>query len=330
MISNPARRRRSFARLMATVVLPLALLLGAVSHSQAASLMGEAMPAVPNMPAAAEAPKARFVLVVDPTSGLSKMAARKAEELVWKPMESKGLSVVYVAHKADDAAAATFASKNGLTAPVVADPTGTIATSLGHRGTAELPRALMAGADGKVVYEVTGFGTARETEWVKAATDLIAGKTPMAAKTRPDPGQPWVGHSAPTVYVQHWITGNGVSTEGKWVLIEFWATWCGPCRQMLPELQKKHDKYKDRLVIQAISDEGPNVVRNFVYANNYTFPIGCDMKQRTSTAVGVRGIPHALLVDPQGIVRWQGHPGYFVQGEGAKYLAECLGVEHSD
>src|ERR1043166_3397044 len=55
--------------------------------------------------------------------------------------------------------------------------------------------------------------------------------------------------------------GTVPDTKGKFVLIDFWATWCGPCRKAIPELNAIHKKFGDKLVVIGISDESEEVVK---------------------------------------------------------------------
>ena len=98
------------------------------------------------------------------------------------------------------------------------------------------------------------------------------------------------------------------SAKGKVVLLEFWATWCPPCRASIPHLQKLHDRYaKQGLVIISITNEDENAVREFATENRMTFPIGIDDRDKTMKTYGIRSIPSAFLIDTSGKLVWQGH-----------------------
>ena len=97
--------------------------------------------------------------------------------------------------------------------------------------------------------------------------------------------------------------------RGSAVLLEFWATWCGPCRAQIPHLNELHAQYADRgLVVLGVNfGEKQAVVEAFLKGNAMTYPIGFD-GGGAQNAYGVRGIPHAFLIDPDGQVAWAGHP----------------------
>ncbi len=93
--------------------------------------------------------------------------------------------------------------------------------------------------------------------------------------------------------------------RGKPVFIDFWATWCGPCRRALPHTQKLAEKYgKDAHILAVNLKEDPELVRDFLQKNNYTFTVPMDTNGEVATAYRVRGIPHFVLIDAQGKVQF--------------------------
>jgi len=120
----------------------------------------------------------------------------------------------------------------------------------------------------------------------------------------------FLNRKAPDLIVEKWLTPEP-DCRGKFVLIDFWATWCPPCREAIPELNAYHEQFGDKLVIIGISDETEEAVRRLVNPR-IEYSIAIDTQARTKNAVGVTGIPHVLIIDPQGIVRWEGFP--FLQG----------------
>ena len=98
--------------------------------------------------------------------------------------------------------------------------------------------------------------------------------------------------------------------RGKVVLIDFWATWCPPCREELPHIQRLHEDHRSEgLVVLALStDRDPAAVRTFVPRHGFTFPVLFGNRE-VATAYRVRGIPTVYLVDRQGRIRFH-HVGY--------------------
>jgi peroxiredoxin len=91
----------------------------------------------------------------------------------------------------------------------------------------------------------------------------------------------------------------------KVVLLDFWATWCGPCKVALPGLQDLSDRYGERgLVVLTVDQrEKPEQVRSFIERKQYSFGVVLDADGEVSDHYGVRGIPTSVLIDKQGIVR---------------------------
>ena len=90
--------------------------------------------------------------------------------------------------------------------------------------------------------------------------------------------------------------------RGKVVLVNFWATWCRPCLEEMPAMQRLyHAQARDGFVLLAVSvDADPRVVKPFVSDHKLTFHIGLDVKMELANAYGVRALPASFLVDRTG------------------------------
>jgi peroxiredoxin len=92
--------------------------------------------------------------------------------------------------------------------------------------------------------------------------------------------------------------------RGKVVLLNFWATWCPPCREEMPLFEKLHREQRDKgLVLLAVSDEEPETVRSFLRQNGYTFPILLDPGRTVFDHYRVQGIPATKILDRTGRLR---------------------------
>lgn len=134
---------------------------------------------------------------------------------------------------------------------------------------------------------------------------------------------PKIGDKAPSVKIAKWMASPPPAMPGtkeaekNVYLIEFWATWCGPCLRSIPHLGDLHKKHgKDGLVVMGISNEEPSVVTEFytkkLPARKLEMPyyVGCDDDNATSGGWmdEIDGIPYAFLVDRAGVVVWAGNP----------------------
>jgi len=116
------------------------------------------------------------------------------------------------------------------------------------------------------------------------------------------------GSKPPKFEAEAWL-GNQPDTKDKFVLIDFWATWCGPCRASIPHLNSLQAKFKDKLVVIGLTDEPLNTVKA-MKSPQIEYAVATDTKARMLSAAQVQGIPHAILIDPSGIVRFEGMPHY--------------------
>ena len=108
---------------------------------------------------------------------------------------------------------------------------------------------------------------------------------------------------APGLWIEKWV-GAQPEIEGKFVLVDFWATWCPRCQRAVPELNEIAKQFQDELVVVGITDETEEKLRAFKIPVKYFSAI--DSEERTKSAIGIWTRPHILLIDPAGMVCWQG------------------------
>ena len=126
-----------------------------------------------------------------------------------------------------------------------------------------------------------------------------------------------LGDAAEPLKIADWVKGKSVDLaagKGKQVfVVEFWATWCGPCRASIPHLTELQKKFKD-VAFVGVSDEDVATVKKFVekMGDKMDYTVAVDKDRKTSAAYmgafGINGIPHAFIVDKQGQIVWHGHP----------------------
>jgi peroxiredoxin len=116
--------------------------------------------------------------------------------------------------------------------------------------------------------------------------------------------KPKVGDEAPDFKLKK-LNGEEVQLSqlrGKAVMINFWGTWCEPCRTEMPAMQKAYEKYKDKgFEILAVNvAETEIAVSNFVEDYKLTFPILMDSQKETVRQYKISPLPSSIFVDPQG------------------------------
>ena len=134
---------------------------------------------------------------------------------------------------------------------------------------------------------------------------LIAG-----CSTNPAPTQaPVVGGLAPDFQLQD-LDGRAVSLSGfrgKPVILNFWATWCGPCRDEMPFIQEifENKEWSDKgLVILAVDiGESPSTVKEFLENYGLSFQVLLDIEQSVAKNYNIRGIPTTFFIDKDGIIQ---------------------------
>lgn len=110
---------------------------------------------------------------------------------------------------------------------------------------------------------------------------------------------------------------------GKVTVIDFWATWCGPCRMAMPKLDKLQ-KESDDLVVIGISDENENTVKTFLSRNKHGYAQAIDQTGSINNALKIQGIPHVVVLSSDGVIRWQGNP---LQGDFEQAVKDVVAAD---
>ncbi|MGD9850351.1 MAG: redoxin domain-containing protein [Nitrospirales bacterium] len=120
--------------------------------------------------------------------------------------------------------------------------------------------------------------------------------------------RPTIGSQAPDFQLLD-MNGRSVALsdmQGKVVLLNFWATWCGPCRVEMPSMEVLYQSYRDKgLEILAVSvdEQGPAVTRPFQEDKKLTFPILHDRDYQVGLLYGARSLPMTYIIDRKGTIR---------------------------
>ncbi|MEP6663780.1 MAG: TlpA disulfide reductase family protein [Verrucomicrobiota bacterium] len=149
--------------------------------------------------------------------------------------------------------------------------------------------------------------TLYKSSLVKPSSEKISTNETAAASGKKIWAKSFLNQKSPPFLIEKWLSAAPPDTSGKFLLVDFWATWCPPCRKAIPELNLFHQKFGKKLIVIGLSDEPEETVRAMTEPVIHYFS-AIDTLSRTKKAVEVKGIPHVLLIDPNGIVRWEGFP----------------------
>eukprot|EP00284_Hemiselmis_tepida_P011814 CAMPEP_0174933864 /NCGR_PEP_ID=MMETSP1355-20121228/47256_1 /TAXON_ID=464990 /ORGANISM="Hemiselmis tepida, Strain CCMP443" /LENGTH=172 /DNA_ID=CAMNT_0016180409 /DNA_START=1 /DNA_END=516 /DNA_ORIENTATION=+ len=124
-------------------------------------------------------------------------------------------------------------------------------------------------------------------------------------------GKSIVGEDAPSLEGLTYIQGSPVKEKkGRVIVVEFWATWCPPCKTSIPHIDTAFKTYHPQGVdFVGVTKESSAVVLPFIskMKENFTYPVASDPKGAVSAGFPVSGIPAAFVIGKDGKVVWQGH-----------------------
>jgi len=152
-------------------------------------------------------------------------------------------------------------------------------------------------------------------------------RVPSATLASQREAAPAVGHPAPDFTLQTLNGGTLALNDlaGTPVVLNFWATWCGPCRNEMPALQAASERFGDRVRILGVDQaEDAATVQAYIDELGITFTIPMDAEQRVSSELyNVQGLPTTYFIDAEGKIRkvWMGEMNSITLEEG---IAEML------
>jgi thiol-disulfide isomerase/thioredoxin len=260
-------------------------------------------------------------------------AMRRIESLV-ENLGLEGVRVIGVHTPEGADEAASFFAKRAPKSPTILDRTGAFCDELGVYKT---PVTILVDRKGRIRYAGVAMAKLRPALELLAAEKIDASlpvpavlplrsarlnePAPGAAPAAPaKPTAPFPstkgqigqardlrGKRGPSLDKVQFLTA-APELENRVVMVEFWATWCGPCIAGIPHLNELHREFGDTVTIVGVTKEAEDKVRGFRGGAKMEYTVGLDTGGALNNAVSISAIPHALVMSPDGIVRWQGHP----------------------
>ncbi len=249
-----------------------------------------------------------------------RLVIRAASKTLTRVKEKENIALILVHTPDEHEKAAKYCQRNRVKSPTVVDTTGAICNSLGFY---KKPTNIMLDKQGRVRH--VGLKVKSLTE---AANSLLEEPydPDLVVKTIPVPEGvereeiPFPKHStsvgsskniqgkaAPAFVVEDWVSQQ-VDVNGKVRIVEFWATWCPPCVASIPHMNDIAKEFKDEVVVVGVSSEQKQKVVDFQKNTRMDYYVAVDPQRRMQNLIGIKGIPHAIIVSDEGTVRWQGHP----------------------
>ena len=142
------------------------------------------------------------------------------------------------------------------------------------------------------------------------SSQTATGSAPTEAPPQQAQAGTDVGSAMPE-YTSSWLDGSKfelAARRDKVVLLNVWATWCGPCRYEIPELQALHDRYASRgfeVIGVSVDESGVDAVRKFVEEQKMTYPIVLDAEGKLASMLQTSVLPTSIIVDRTGKIVWK-------------------------
>lgn len=203
-----------------------------------------------------------------------------------------------------------FVEAKGWDLDVIKDPNQAVARQYGVSG---IPHTVIIGKDGTMKWVHVGFSSEAAEQMREAVVDLLAGREVRQQQTEEVALHKSVGTAAPGFELEG-LDKKGYTLEdyrGKVVVLDFWATWCGPCIRAMPQYAEIMAKFDpEKVVFFGINEaERPEAVQAFLDNREWKLNVLLDRDQAVAKRFGVEAIPHTVIVRPDGTIEWA-HVGF--------------------
>ncbi len=267
----------------------------------------------------------------------------------YKKYKDQKFQIIGISLDRSKTALDTYIAREGLAWVHYWDKSQKITTQYGVRG---IPSTFLLDGEG-VIRKTNLRGRSLETavaELVKENLAKPAGagpkSIPAAKLTKPSPApqksesleslkakmNEWVGKPAPDFEVTD-LKGEELTLEkyrGQVVLLDFWATWCGPCLTEMPKLKKTYEKYKDQKfqIIGISSDKSKTPLEAYIEKEGLGWIHTWDENRKLRNLYGIIGIPTTFLIDGEGVIRKASLGGFDVETAVAELVQKNLATPY--
>jgi thiol-disulfide isomerase/thioredoxin len=171
---------------------------------------------------------------------------------------------------------------------------------------------------GSVAARIATQGAARGA---RGATDANAKRRTSSEENLADPisDQSPIGKPGPALEIEKW-SGSAPVLKGKFVLLTFLTPWSVPCQKWIPQLNGLQTKLGEKLQVVGLVPEAD--AEDGSLDSKIDFPSAVDAKGKIQAAVGVKSVPYVLLMDPRGVIVYEGHPAALGEKELKLILAK--------
>jgi thiol-disulfide isomerase/thioredoxin len=259
-------------------------------------------------------------------SGNGRLAVKTVDRAVANSSSPDDVVLLTIHTPQGHTAAAKYIKKKNINHPVLIDSTGIACNSFGFY---KHPTNIVVDKNGAVQH--IGLGAKGLTS---AIDDLLckefdpetkpktfAPSTEKEAKPAKYPkhskkigrANDMQGKNAPSFHVEEWVA-NEIEVADRVHVVEFWATWCPPCRKSIPHLNELAKQFVEDVCFVGVTAENKSKVESFMKETPMKYGVAIDTQKTMQNAIRCKAIPLALVISSDGIVRWQGNPAYLTNG----------------
>ena len=259
------------------------------------------------------------------TSGNGRIAIKTAVRAVSESTDPEGVVLLTIHIPRGSDVAKKYIYKKKITQPVLIDSTGVVCNALGFYKHASNIVIDKNGAVQHVGLGAKGLISAIDDLLAKPYDPNITTETFTPPKSATTKTVKFPSHSknvgksknvqgkrAPKFHIGEWVA-NQTDVSGKVRVVEFWATWCPPCRKNIPHLNELSKHFGDDVAFVGVTAENKAVVESFMEKTPMVYGVAVDKKKKMQTEVRCTAIPLAMVISSDEVVRWQGNPLYLTK-----------------